>query len=115
MSNDANPAEGSFCLFIKQIPAQVKIVVAGVVCLVVLACYVPWTYTFDAGNSENRLHVERAGGYALLSDPPKLPGDFWKAGGVKVDVPRVLIPMAVVVFATVAGVCLVGQKSRKQG
>jgi hypothetical protein len=91
-------------------PMQIKILGAGILFLVILACYVPWTFTFEGG--ERHYHIERSAGYAFISDPPKLPRDFPEPGGVKVDVPRVLIPMAVVIFATVAGLFLTGGKGR---
>jgi hypothetical protein len=89
---------------------QKKIIWGGIACLGVLACYVPWTYTFWSSD----VHSEKPGGYYLIFAPPA-PESGSHAFGVKVDVPRVVIPMVVVVCATIAGVVLIDEKPRKQG
>lgn len=89
---------------------QKSIILAGVICLAVLACYLPWTYTFHT----SAVHREKPAGYYFIFDPPQ-PEDKWGASGVKVDLPRVIIPMLVVVCATIAGVVLTDEKPRKQG
>jgi hypothetical protein len=95
---------------VMRVPLRSKVVLAGVLCLSVLMCYVPWTYTYNASGAQR----ERPAGYSFVFDPPA-PEHDRPAYGVKVDVPRAAIPMAVVVCATIAGVALTGGKTRKQG
>jgi hypothetical protein len=90
-------------------PKQKKIILGGVACLAVLACYLPWTYTFWSSG----VHREKPGGYYLIFDPPA-PESGAPTYGVKVDVPRVVIPMVFVVCAMIAGVILTDEKARKQ-
>lgn len=72
-----------------------KAVWAGIACLALLATYVPWKYTV---HMPNRLYREEPAGYSFIFKPPQAR----RAGeGVQLDLPRVLIPMAVIVFATV--------------
>lgn len=92
-----------------RVPAQMKIALASVICLVFLAIYVPWTHTLHATGEYGR-HVEQPAGYALIFYPPEPRNLAW---GVKVDVSRVLIPMAVVVCATIGGFVLAAEKTRK--
>jgi len=87
-----------------------KIIWAGTACLGLLASYVPWTYTLYTSD----FHREKPAGYYLIFDPPP-PESRNDRYGVKVDVPRVIIPMVIVVGATIAGVVLTDEKPRKQG
>jgi hypothetical protein len=91
--------------------AKQKIIGAGIMCLVPLALYIPWTYTFSGADG---IHSEKPAGYHFIFDPPQPEKDNLRFG-VKIDVPRVVIPMAVVVCVTVAGFMLAGAKTRKEG
>jgi Tfp pilus assembly protein PilF len=85
---------------------QKTIIGAGATCLVLLACYLPWTYTV---NTASGIHREKPAGYHFIFAPPR-PEQESIAHGVKIDTPRVAIPMAVVVLATVAAVLLTGAR-----
>jgi hypothetical protein len=89
-------------------PLQKKIGGAGIACLALLACCLPWTYTVTGANG---FHREKPAGYHFIFDPPR-PEQEGITHGVKVDTPRVAIPMTVVVLATVAAVLLTGTKRR---
>ena len=82
-------------------PIQKRIVGVGAACLCFLACYVPWTYTFQG----NGIFREKPAGYYFIFVPP---GPEWHTNfyGVKVNVSQVVITMTVVVIATIAGVLL---------
>jgi hypothetical protein len=96
--------------FVRRTPAYKKIICAGIVCLGILTCYVPWTYTFSGLQG---IHSERAAGYHFIFYPPRPESDS-RAYGVKIDVPRMVIPMVVVVCVTLAAVALAGSKTRKE-
>lgn len=89
---------------------QKQIIVAGLVALGFLTTYLPWTYTFYT----SAVHREKPGGYHWIFDPPQ-PESNLGGAGVKVDVPRVLIPMAVVIVAMIAGIALVDGRTDKKG
>ena len=72
-------------------PTQKKIICAGIACLAFLACVVPWRNTYEG-------HMGKSVGYRPIFAPPD--------GSVAIDLSRTLIPMGVVVVATVAGVML---------
>jgi hypothetical protein len=92
--------------------AQQGCLVLGAIAIVVLAVYVPWTFTLDF----QAIKMERAAGYSFVMSPPLPPKDahprpdLW---GAKVDVGRVLIPMGVVIVATGVAVVLTGQRAAK--
>jgi len=70
---------------------QKKIVVAGIGCLALLVFVVPWQRNYEG-------HRVGPKGYAFIFAPP--------GGATEIDVPRMLIPMGLVVVATAAGVFL---------
>lgn len=71
--------------------AQKAVIGVGVSVLGFLGCYLPWTYTLDFGET----HSTKPAGYHFVFDPPK-PETNHRAAGVRVDVVRAVIPMAVV-------------------
>jgi tetratricopeptide (TPR) repeat protein len=90
----ANPAREAFGLT----PKQKKIICAGIACLGLLVCFLPWNYTVGAGR-------ETPAGYYFIFTPPR-------DNPAKVDVTRVVIPAAFVVCVTIAAVVLVGGRPR---
>jgi hypothetical protein len=86
---------------------QMIALLIGVVIIAAMGIYVPWRRVLNTAT----FHRVEPAGYALIFDPPqRLYGDAF-AQGVEVDVPRVLIPMLVVLVATVAAVLLTGPKA----
>jgi hypothetical protein len=104
-------------------PIQQKIIWAGIACLGLLVCFLPWTYTIHWDG----FHRERPAGYYFILTPPQAPTEEPRAGakvdpqaqlrieGAKVDVPRVIIPMIFVVCATIAAVILTRKNPQYQG
>lgn len=86
---------------------QKKIVWAGISCLIILACWIPWTYTFYT----SAIKMEKPAGYYCIFSQPA-PEHNSIPNGVQVDVPRVVIPMFVVLCATIAGVVLTNDKPK---
>jgi hypothetical protein len=86
--------------------ARQKIIIwAAVAALAVVCLWVPWTgYTIEA--SVRREMHER---YAFLFNPPRPANERW---GVTVDVPRVVIPASLIVFAAVTGVLSAARRPR---
>lgn len=82
---------------------QRRIIVAGVVCLAMLAFYVPWIRTLHYDG----IHQESAIGYRFIFNPP--------ASNARIDAMRTVIPMGVVVIATIAGVLLTARSKSNEG
>jgi predicted GNAT family acetyltransferase len=91
-----------------RIPMQMWIILAGIASLALLAAYVPWTYTIHLTERQS----EKPAGYAFLFAPPQ-PEHNNPGCGVKVDLPRVIIPMGAVVCATIAGAYLTREKKQE--
>jgi hypothetical protein len=81
------------------------IIVLGVACLGLLAVYVPWTHTVNFSG----ISREKPAGYQLITNPPA-PEKSAPSYGVRINVPQMVIPMAVVLIATIAGVILTKPK-----
>jgi hypothetical protein len=86
---------------------QKRIIGAGVGVVALLGCYLPWTHTIDRGEARS----ERPAGYHFIFDPPQPRGNH-AGSGVWVDVPRAVIPMAVVGVVTAALTLLAGSPRR---
>jgi hypothetical protein len=89
--------------FVARMPRRQKIIWAGIACLAVLALYVPWKTTWGTSG-------EAPAGYHFLFAPPPVPNNR----GLKVDVTRMVIPMAVAACITAAAAVFAAQKPRKQ-
>jgi hypothetical protein len=87
---------------VMRMPRHHKIIWAGIICLGLLALYPPWKRTWSTSG-------EAPAGYHLIFLPPETRGY-----GIKIDVARLLIPMALVVCVTAALVVFTIEKSRKQ-
>lgn len=95
-----------------------SVICMGVMVLAVLASFVPWTYTFN----HNGIHHEKPAGYHFIFTPPEpenqLPAFTGQShtlklgSGVKIDWPRAIMPMLLVVAATAAGVVVIREKPR---
>lgn len=80
---------------------QRKIVWAGLVCLAVLSVYVPWKHVL----SEEGFYKESPAGYSFIFRPPN--DSHW---GVQIDLVRLLLPMGLVLIATVAAALATGRR-----
>ena len=112
---------------------QRQIIGVGVALLGLLSFWVPWVYVIDTSSMRRQIPA----GYSTVFSPPqpdpvpeapksfdemlrearspsksekKAPEKRPASEGMKVDIPRVLIPMVFVVIATCAAVMLAGQR-----
>jgi hypothetical protein len=89
---------------------QQRVLGIGLAFLAASLLIAPWTFTLEW----QAIKMERSAGYSFLFWPPVPPKeahprpDLW---GVKVDVPRLVVTLAVVVLSTIGGVILTGNKS----
>ena len=88
---------------------QKWIIGAGVLSLAALSIYVPWVHTANA-TAPDGFSSEKPAGYHFVFNPPEPKGKH-NAFGVKVDAPRVVIPMAAVVVAMIGGVVLAARRN----
>jgi hypothetical protein len=79
-----------------------SILIAGLVALAVLTVYVPWTHTLRTWG-EYGGSIERPAGYGFIFEPPE---PVTRAWGVRIDLVRIAIPVAFVIFATAGGLML---------
>jgi hypothetical protein len=79
---------------------QQRVLIGGVVVLALMALFPPWKETIDSHGYRS----QRPSGYTFIGSPPRrTEGSHW---GESIDMPRWLIPMAVVVVATGVGAWL---------
>jgi hypothetical protein len=94
------------------IPKQKMIIWTGIACLALLVLIVPW-----------KAHKDYDAGYSFIFSPPrneetdrygKLTGRFVPYGEIRLDLPRIILPMFVVICATGAGAWLTREKLRSE-
>jgi hypothetical protein len=95
-----NSRRGVVRAWVARMPKQHRIIWAGVVCLTLMATFVPWKYTFGTNGEE-------PAGYHFIFLAP----DRKQYGGVKTDVVRLIIPMAVVAGITATAAVLTREKT----
>jgi hypothetical protein len=103
---------------------QRVIILVGIVLIVGIGIYPPWTYTFTS----KTIYKEEPAGYAFIASPPQLPTDAHMTGrspravivlpspgyGLKIDMWRLLIQWAVTIAASGLGVLVTASRKDEQ-
>jgi hypothetical protein len=87
---------------------QRKVLIVGIIAIVVMGIFPPWTYTFKYEST----YSEVPAGYSLIVNPPA-PREEGYVHGVKLDISRLIIQWLIVSASTGLGLFLLSNKKGK--
>jgi len=79
---------------------QRKILIIGVVLIIVMGLFPPWTYTYKYRTT----YSESPAGYGFIATPPRGDG---QSQGVKLDISRLILQGIIILIAVGLGVYLI--------
>jgi hypothetical protein len=84
---------------------QTKVMIAGLVLIILMGAFPPWTYTFTLQG----IYSEVPAGYSFIADPPQ-PRERNYAHGVKLDIGRLFVQWIIVAVSTGLGIVLLSKR-----
>jgi hypothetical protein len=87
---------------------QRKVLIVGIIAIVVMGIFPPWTYTFKYEST----YSEVPAGYSLILIPPA-PRNTSYVHGVKLDISKLIIQWLIITASTGLGIFLLSNKKDK--
>lgn len=85
---------------------QRRVLVVGIIAIIVMGVFPPWTYTFKYQS----MYREVPAGYSLIVNPPTPEKGYGLIQGCKLDISRLLIQWFIVGASTGVGLFLLSKK-----